>query len=243
LPDSNTGVNLRTLKHDLGRRFIQLDPDRFYINQFKKTIVSQVGEKNFKLHPTRPLTIAFAVGGAGAQRELGIEIAKSLKKDIKEGKVKLILVAGVNHDVLKFFTAELKSLRLGPELGRGIEILYEPNKMRYFASFSKALRDADVLWTKPSELCFYCALGLPIIMAPPIGSQEKFNQKWLQSIGAGLDQEDPRYTNEWLDDWRNSGWLAEAAMQGFVEAPKYGTYNIKKIVYFQNILCRYISST
>ena len=37
-------------------------------------------------------------------------------------------------------------------------------------------------------------------------------------------------TSEWLADWLNSGWLAEAAIQGFVEAPKYGTYNIKKIV-------------
>jgi len=48
-------------------------------------------------------------------------------------------------------------------------------------------------------------------------------------MGAGLDAENIKYTNEWLFDWLKSGWLAEAAMQGFFEAPKYGTWNIEKI--------------
>ena len=51
-----------------------------------------------------------------------------------------------------------------------------------------------------------------------------------RTVGAGISQEDPRYTNEWLFDWINSGWLAEAAMSGFLEAPKYGIYNIYKVM-------------
>jgi len=46
------------------------------------------------------------------------------------------------------------------------------------------------------------------------------------ALGAGVSQDDPKHCNEWLFDWIQSGWFAEAAMQGFVEAPKYGAYNI-----------------
>jgi len=230
LPEENVGLDLKILKKDLGRRLIQLDPDRVYINQYKEVIAAQVGRSNLKLRPTRPLTITFAIGGAGAQRELGMDIAGSLIDELIGGRMRLNLVAGINVEVQKYFKAELKSLHLSREIGRSIFILHAPNKTDYFKLFNQVLRETDVLWTKPSELCFYCALGLPIVMAPPIGSQEKFNQKWLQLIGAGVDQEDPKYASEWLADWLSSGWLAEAAMQGFVEAPKYGTYNIKKIV-------------
>ena len=87
-----------------------------------------------------------------------------------------------------------------------------------------------MLWTKPSELSFYCALGIPIIIAPPIGSQEEFNMRWLVNLGAGVKQEEVKYVAEWFEDSINTGWFAEAAAQGFLEAPKLGTYNIEKIL-------------
>jgi hypothetical protein len=231
LPEENLGKNLSILKKDLGQRLINLDPKKKFIDQFKNDITLKIGRENLKLKVNRPVNIVFAVGGAGAQRELGIEIAQSLKKKIKDNKYRLHLVAGINFEVADYFKDELKKLKLKDQIGENINIVVEKTKDKYFKSFNKVLRNADILWTKPSELCFYCALGLPIIMAPTIGSQEKFNRKWLQIIGAGIDQEDPKYTDEWLEDWLNSGWLAEAALDGFVEAPKYGTYNIKKIIF------------
>jgi len=228
LPDENVGNNLDIIKTDLGQRLIHLDPQKIYIREFKSTLRAKL-KGYLKLKCTRPLTITFCVGGAGAQRELGIEIANSLSKEIKSGRIILNLVAGINLEVAKYFKAEVRKLRLGFK-SKNIRILYDNTKHKYFLKFNRTLRKTDVLWTKPSELSFFCALGLPIIIAPPIGSQELFNQKWLQSIGAGINQEDPKFTNEWLYDWLNSGWLAEAAMQGFLEAPKFGTYNIEKIV-------------
>jgi hypothetical protein len=74
------------------------------------------------------------------------------------------------------------------------------------------------------------ALGIPLIIAPPIGAHEFYNQKWLLDMGSGINQEKPEYTDEWLTDLLESGRLAEAAMQGFIEAPKLGTYNIERIV-------------
>jgi hypothetical protein len=132
--------------------------------------------------------------------------------------------------VNKFFRQTAWHLGLRKAMDQQIKIIFSSNKNDYFKKFNFALRTTDILWTKPSELSFYCALGLPIIMSPPIGSQEEFNRKWLMTIGSAVNQEDPSHVNEWLFDWLNSGWFAEAAMQGFVEAPKFGTYNIDKII-------------
>lgn len=232
LPNENTGPGLRHAKHDLGRRLIQLDPKKIYINQYEKTLRSQLGKNNLKKTISRPLTITFAVGGAGAQRELGIKIVKSLRGHILAHRVRINLVAGIHPAVNQYFSKSLKGFGLCKNKENGVRIVFAPgDKEEYFKQFNKILRETDILWTKPSELSFYCALGIPIIMAPPIGSQEIFNQKWLESIGSGLDQEDPRYANEWLFDWIDSGWLAEAAMQGYMEAPKYGAFNIEKIIF------------
>ncbi|MEI6288715.1 MAG: hypothetical protein WCP18_04065 [bacterium] len=233
LPNENVGLHLKTIKEDLGRRLIQLDPQKIYINRYKKTLVGQLGSKKLKMSSSRPVTITFCVGGAGAQRELGMEIAQSLKQEIIDGQFNLNLVAGVNIDVEKYFRQEIAKIGLDKFLGKNIKIVFNAKKDDYFIDFNKCLRTTDILWTKPSELSFYCGLGLPIIMAPPIGSQEEFNRKWLESIGAGMDQEDPKYVNEWLVDWLKSGWLAEASMQGYTEAPKHGTFNIKKIVFHE----------
>jgi len=100
----------------------------------------------------------------------------------------------------------------------------------YFKRFNEKLKKTDILWTKPSELSFYSALGLPIIIAPAVGSQEDFNKRWLEKSGFGISQGDPDYVDEWLFDWLDQGYLAEAAFEGFVEGERLGTYNIEKIV-------------
>ena len=54
--------------------------------------------------------------------------------------------------------------------------------------------------------------------------------RWLLKSGFGLLQENPNFTNEWLFDWLENGYFAEAAMQGFIEGEKLGTFKIKKII-------------
>lgn len=231
LPPENVGSRgLNTLKKDLGRRLRNLDPKNKYTQKYEETIEEELGRDNMIKKAHHPLTLMFAVGGAGAQRELGIEIARSLKQRINKKQIRLVLVAGIHNDVNQYFKKCLKDIGLGSQLNRGIKIIFAGNKPEYFKKFNQILRTTDLIWTKPSELSFYAAFGIPIIMAPPIGSQEKFNRKWLMAIGAGVPQEDVRYTNEWLFDWVDSGWFAEAAMQGYFEAAKFGTYNIEKIL-------------
>jgi len=142
-------------------------------------------------------------------------------------KINLCLVAGTHLDVKAYYVDEIKKLGLGKNLGNNLTIVCEISKKDYFAKFNEQLNKTDILWTKPSELSFYCALGMPIIVSPPIGSQEAWNRKWLFEIGAGIDQEDPKYVSEWLDDWIKDGRMARKAWAGFVYAPRMGTYEIE----------------
>ncbi|MDP2656661.1 MAG: hypothetical protein Q8P11_03815 [bacterium] len=231
LPKENIGgLDAKILKKDLGARIYNLDPHSHTRHKFGHIINYHLSGKNIPKRATHPLTLMFAVGGAGGQRELGGQILKSLKTKILKGAIDFILVAGVKQDVADYFKSEIKALGLNKELGESVKIIIEKTKKDYFDVFNKALRMTDILWTKPSELSFYTALGLPIIMAPSIGSQEDFNRMWLKTIAAGISQDDPRYTDEWLFDWLNSGWLARAALNGFVEAPVMGTYNVEKLI-------------
>lgn len=227
LPLENIGSeNLEVLKEDLSYRLLNLDPKKTYFKQHKGLLEKHLGKLPEKSN--HPLTIMFAVGGAGAQKEIGIEILKSLASKIKEGKVKLILVAGIRKEVKQYFANNIK--KYGEQFSANLEVLFERDIESYFKSFNLALRKTDILWTKPSELSFYSGLGLPIIIAPPIGSHEQFNKEWLLKLGSGILQRNPRYTDQWLFDFLDKGILAKAAMKGFVKAEKSAIFKIKEII-------------
>jgi hypothetical protein len=224
------GPDSPTIKEDLGERICHLDPNGIFWQKYQDTLTHELGAANCRRVPSRKLTITFAVGGAGAQRELGLVVAESLREKIRRGLVQLNLVAGTNKAVAELFKERLHELGLGSDLGDGVKIHWWSSRQEYFSRFDELLRKSDVLWTKPSELSFYAGVGLPIIAAPPIGSQEKFNMLWLQSVGAGFPQFDPRYTSEWLFDWVESGGLARMAWNGYIEAPTHGAYRIEQII-------------
>ncbi len=229
LPKMNIGgMEYQTLKKDLAARLVRLDPQRHHINRYEDSIGDLLGK--LPKRKEEPLTIMFAVGGAGAQKKQATVILKSLKALIKNNKIRLLLIAGSRPEVSTFFKKTVLFCGLRNELGKGVEIIYNKNKGKYFDLFNEALRGTDILWTKPSELSFYTGFGIPIIMAEPIGSQEDFNRQWLFNAGSGIDQRDSRYVDEWLMDWVESGWLARAALNGFTHAPKRGTYRIEACV-------------
>ena len=172
-----------------------------------------------------PLTIMFSVGGAGAQKEIGLNLVNSLKDKIKDKLIRVIISIGIREELKDYYERGIKDL----ELDGWVHILSGKTIGEYFEEFNKALHKTDILWTKPSELSFYSGLGIPIIIAPTIGSQEDFNKKWLLHIGSGTAQEDARYTSEWFFDMLYAGEFAEMAMQGFVEVEKRGVYNIEEI--------------
>jgi len=236
LPRENIGTKkAEILRHDLSHRILNLDPKKEYYQQYRVLIKKHIGPLPRK--SDHPLTIMFTIGGAGAQKEMAIKYVKSLAEKIKEKEVKVILSAGIRKKVKKYFLKNIEKLGLKKSFtprtkqnsGVGVEIVFSEKIEDYFKDFNEKLRKTDLLWTKPSELSFYTGLGIPIIMAPSIGSQEDFNRKWLRAIGAGILQENPRYANQWIFDYLNSGRFAEAALDGFIEVERLGSYNIKKI--------------
>jgi len=224
LPKENIGENMETLKEDLRHRLINLDPTKKYTRLYAPLIRGTLGKLPEKSN--HPLTIMFSIGGAGAQKEIPLKAINSLKDKIKNRKLRFIIAVGVREELRKYFADNIKDLKLDG----WVHILSGITTDEYFETFNKTLRETDILWTKPSELSFYAGLGVPIIIAPTIGSQEDFNKRWLLHTGGGVSQEDPKYTDQWLYDLLNGGDLAEVAMQGFIEIEKMGTYNIEKIV-------------
>jgi hypothetical protein len=229
LPQENIGgKDMNILKEDFSNRLLNLDPKKKYFKQYKSLVRSYLGKLPRKSN--HPLTIMFAVGGAGAQKEIGLKILKSFKKRIKRKEVRLIFSAGNRKEVNNYFISKIKKEGLAKFLGENIKIVFNKKIESYFSSFNEALRTTDILWTKPSELSFYSALGIPLIIAPPIGSQEEFNKEWLLRSGFGIEQKDPQYANQWLFDWLRKGYFAEMSMEGFIEGKKMGTLNIGEII-------------
>lgn len=221
------GKNLAVLKSDLAQRLFYLDPNDRFWPLHGKNVEYFLSKENCKFNDTRKLTITYCVGGAGAQKEIGRTIALSLKNKLKAGKIILNLAAGTKEMVKDYFENVKREIADGSE---NINIIFAEKLDDYFDKFNKSMHTTDILWTKPSELSFYSGLGIPIIMCPPIGSQEQFNTKWLYEIQAGIKQENPEYTDQWLFDLLYKGRLAEAAWSGFLKARKLGTFKILEIL-------------
>jgi hypothetical protein len=224
LPLDLLGKNLATIKSD-GQRLCYLDPNNRFWSNYRKSVEHFLGKKNCTFRNQRALTITYSVGGAGAQMEIGKRIARSLKERLRNGTARLNLVAGTRPEVSSYFRD------VQTEIGSdNVRVLYSETLDEYFQQFNTAMRETDILWTKPSELSFYAGLGIPIIMTPPIGSQERFNRQWLYEIHAAVPQKDPDYTDQWLFEMLNAGRLADMAWSGFLKARKLGTVKILEVL-------------
>jgi UDP-N-acetylglucosamine:LPS N-acetylglucosamine transferase len=177
--------------------------------------------------PGNPVHLAFAVGGAGAQAEMVDRFLPSLAKRLRRGKMRLTLVAGIRQEVAQTFREAIARAGLGPEFESGaIRILLAGSHAEYFAAFDELLESVDVLWTKPSELTFYGALGLPLILSNPVGGHERYNARWALHSGAAVRQSDPRHAGDWIWEMLKDGTLAGAAWTGYMRMPKFGLYRI-----------------
>jgi hypothetical protein len=230
LPDALVGgPSLVTLKRNLAARLVRLDPT----GEFRRTIPEELSHFLGELPAAeegRPPHLVFAVGGAGAQSELATRFLPGFRPLLEAGQVRLTLVAGLRPEVEARFREAVHRARLEDRLGHGLELLRAPTFGEYYTRFNALLADTDVLWTKPSELTFYAALGLPLVCAPPVGVHERYNRRWAMESGAGLRQRDPRFAAEWMGDWLADGLLASAAWAGYMRLPKFGLYRILEAV-------------
>jgi hypothetical protein len=224
------GPDLSAAIGALGRRLVRLDPEGVFRDQYRHDLRRVFPDGLPESEEGQPPRITFAVGGAGAQAELAPLFLPSLARPLRDRRLSLTLVAGIRRQVAETFERAVASARLTGELGQSLHITADDRFSDYYCQFNQLLVETDVLWTKPSELSFYAALGLPLVLSRPVGSHERYNRRWLFEQGAALRQHDPRYAWEWIAEWLRDGTLAGAAWDGFIRLPKDGTYRIAEIV-------------
>lgn len=175
----------------------------------------------------RPVHLALVLGGAAAQAGLALELAGGLVPMVAAGRLRLSLVTGTHQRLARRFAAEARQWRHQHGLDQEtVRVVHEPSVERLFDRFNLELSGVDVLWTKPSEMVFFAALGLPLILAPPVGAQEEANRRWVLGAGAGLDQPVPQEMAGWLQARIADGTLAAMARRGYERLPRNGSWEI-----------------
>lgn len=226
LPDELLGgPELSALRRNLAARMVRLDPDGSFCNSHQYEILHTLGALPND-QKGRPPLLVFAIGGSGAQVGLAERLIPSLKDSILNGRMRLALVAGVRSEIADQLRFWLERNGLAGLLGSSIQLLVESDFPTYYARFNQLLAETDILWTKPSEMTFYAALGIPMILSSPVGVHEWSNRRWAREHGAGLKQRDARFAAGWIDEWLSDGILAGAAWSGFMRLPKDGLYRI-----------------
>lgn len=219
------GEDCAALRPNLAARLARLDPDGSFRGPYRAELAAHLRADAID-SPSRPPLVTFAVGGAGAQKGIARRLLRGCRDAIARGRLRLALVAGVRREVAESFRSWIAEAGLEP-LGDGaVRVVHAESVDAYLAAFESLMADTDVLWTKPSELVFYGALGIPLVIAPPVGHHERYNRRWALEHGLGLRQGDPRFAAEWLAEWLRDGTLAAAAWSGFLRAPKHGTRRI-----------------
>jgi hypothetical protein len=226
LPDELVGgPGLPVLKRNLAARLVRLDPSGEFRRSMPEELAHFLGALPRDQEGQAP-TLTFAVGGAGAQAGMAASFLPGFRRALEGGLLRIALVAGVRPEVEARFREAIQRARMEPLLGGPLEILHAPSFPAYYERFNALLARTDVLWTKPSELTFFGALGLPLVFTPPVGIQERYNRRWAFEHGAGIGQREPRFAGEWLGEWLVDGTLAAAAWNGFLRLPKLGLERI-----------------
>jgi hypothetical protein len=230
LPDELVGgPSLSILKRHLAARIVRLDPSGEFRRSMPEELAHFLGALP-QSEERNPPRITFAIGGAGAQAGIAAASLPGFRPALEAGQLRASLVAGVRPEVEARFREAIHRARMEPLLGGPLEILSAPTFGEYYGRFNELLSRTDVLWTKPSELVFYGALGIPLVLSPPVGVHERYNRRWARESGAGLKQREPRFAAERISDWLADGVLAAAAWAGYMRLPKFGLYRILEAV-------------
>jgi hypothetical protein len=172
---------------------------------------------------SRPLRITVAVGGAGAQADRVVDLVRELRDELAARRVRLDLVAGTHRRIGRRFRRLVEDGRRSGLPDDSLRVLSTRDFLEAYRGFNRLLAETDVLWTKPSELVFYAALGLPLVLEPPVGDHERHNRRLVVGAGAAVDRPPAGETAAWLARRRADGWFLAAASAGRGALPAGGT--------------------
>jgi hypothetical protein len=218
------GPDRLALRNHLAARLHRLDPQRRFLLTHGSDVERRLGALVLA-GERRPPLLVFAVGGAGAQADRAAVLLEGLATTIRDGLIRLALVAGTRRELSRKFSRWSEHLGL---LGAGVTVLYEHGFASYYKRFNALLASADLLWTKPSELVFYGALGLPLLLDEPVGDHEVCNRTWAEAHGATLPVGEPERAWTWIGPLLEGGHAAAAAWNAYRSMPSNGLYRISE---------------
>lgn len=148
-----------------------------------------------------PMRFLLTIGGAGAQREIFVQIIKFLMPYVGKGKAAIYVNVGDYRNVWDEIVNEIPKLKnivkehfnewektkafamdaLDGEV-KGVHAFYHENIFEAVYCTNLLMRSADVLMTKPSELAFY---PVPKLFIKRVGGHERWGAIHSAHIGDG----------------------------------------------------------
>jgi hypothetical protein len=194
------------------------------------TLVSALDARKGRLRrdSKAPLSIMFPFSGSGAYFNAFEELVKSMFGQIKDGSLRLVVSCGDNDKV--FADVERLFNRYGLYDSEQVQIIFDEDIFHSFDLFNEALKSTDLVITKPSEMVFYAALGIPMLFLPPIGAHEAGNREYLIDNGCAVDLPEISGFPKWLAENRTNERLLSLAEMGYRNLPKTGAFDIHELV-------------
>jgi phosphoglycolate phosphatase-like HAD superfamily hydrolase len=173
-------------------------------------------------HSAHPARLTFAVGGAGAQVSPARTLVRELIPALRDRRVAVTLVAGTHMDLARRFRRTIRRAVASGAPADAIEVLAAPSFAEYSSAFNRCLAGTDILWTKPSEMSFFAALGIPLVLDHPLGDHERANRDWVLAAGAGMVRGPSESVDDWLLAALDGGGFAACSEAGFTALPRGG---------------------
>jgi len=221
-------AELPVTKANLAARLLRLDPGRAFLDLHEDAIARRLGPLPGPAAVMPPL-VTVVVDGAGARRRQALRTARELLPQVDSGRLRLAILSDCRSSTAEAVELELHRPDSGALARLGVRVATLDYTGDGRGGMFDLLGESDVLWTRPSELVFLAALGLPLLITACDGPYETATRRWAVHRGAAKTWTGD-LGGEQIARWLADGTLAESAWAGFRKLPKRGLFRIEELV-------------
>jgi len=242
-------LGYKTLKGMDGKKILKPIPDKdiyevgHYIDHELVVNLDSDCEKRLKrIKNKKAKRILLTVGGAGAQKEIFVEIIRKIMPLVKSNAVVLYINVGDHKGVWdgicecipelsstsqKYFndwnkTCVFAEKALNNDI-TGIHAFYNEDIFAAVYSSNLLMRSSDLIITKPSELAFY---PVPKLLIKRVGGHEAWGAVRAAEVGDGtIECDTVDRTLQMLDLMLSSDEILTMLCNNIIKANKIGIYN------------------
>jgi hypothetical protein len=223
---------LSTARCNLSARLVRLDPERDFIEQHRDALEQRLGQLPDQAAAAPPL-VTVAADGTAARRREALRAAREMLPLVDARRLRLAILSGDVGTPAKAIANELGARSIDELADLGVRIETMDPASTTSRRVIDLVGESDLLWTWPSELVFFAALGIPLLITDCNGPFEHAARRWALRRGVAKKWHPGRGCDE-ITNWLFEGALAEAAWSGYRKLPKRGLYRIAEIVSGEN---------